>query len=242
MIQNQPVEAQILQHFLDSPIRSYALGFKCYTMFPLWMLSCLLNEDWLDDGVLNALAELAYFRSYTIPPLLLDFPVSEPPPSPYLILPTTFLQDLQALYPREIYNFNLRSLHDRLQKTPVSKIIMLSLNNQHYSTYVYSTEDGSLTHYCTLGSYPLPLELFCWFLKGVPSLPQPDTIIAGDGPIQPAGSGSCGIAAYTEAMYRAGIEPHQWSHRLSSMFRNEALVNLITLNWIAKKSVGSLLF
>ncbi|KAJ7163203.1 hypothetical protein C8R46DRAFT_1281573, partial [Mycena filopes] len=68
-----------LDQFLNLAIRKPIFGF-CVTTFPLWMLACLLEEQWLHEDVLNALAELMYFSHAA---------ASDPNTPSTLIFPTT---------------------------------------------------------------------------------------------------------------------------------------------------------
>ncbi|KAJ7211730.1 hypothetical protein GGX14DRAFT_321479, partial [Mycena pura] len=57
---NALLSGQELKLFLLSSILTPISGFGI-SSFPLWKLSCLLNEAWLHEDVLNALAEMLYF-------------------------------------------------------------------------------------------------------------------------------------------------------------------------------------
>ncbi|KIJ19113.1 hypothetical protein PAXINDRAFT_69699 [Paxillus involutus ATCC 200175] len=57
------------------------------TDFPLWKLGCLLDENWLEEDVLNALAELLYFRI-----------AEKPDTAAFLFLPMSFFNDARQLY------------------------------------------------------------------------------------------------------------------------------------------------
>ncbi|PBK61693.1 hypothetical protein ARMSODRAFT_861747, partial [Armillaria solidipes] len=51
----------IFETLLRSPINQPICGFYC-TDFPLWKLGYLLDENWVEEDVMNAAAELCYFR------------------------------------------------------------------------------------------------------------------------------------------------------------------------------------
>ena len=50
----------VLVDFLNTRIFGKAQGFYV-AEFPLWQLGCLLQENWLEEDILNCMAELLYF-------------------------------------------------------------------------------------------------------------------------------------------------------------------------------------
>jgi hypothetical protein len=52
---------EIIEHFQNEGIKTPIAGFHVME-FPLWKLGCLLNKEWLEEDILNAMVELLYFR------------------------------------------------------------------------------------------------------------------------------------------------------------------------------------
>ena len=85
---------QFREEFLRQPICSHILGFHI-TKFPLWKLGNLLGETWVEEDVMNAIAELTYFTAAT-------FSSGSPNTTPaYLYLPTHFFSDASRLYQQD---------------------------------------------------------------------------------------------------------------------------------------------
>ncbi|KAJ8582779.1 hypothetical protein M405DRAFT_687913, partial [Rhizopogon salebrosus TDB-379] len=56
-----PISPNHAAVFLTSSILHPIQGFHV-TDFPLWRLGCLLDENWVDEDILNGMAELLYFQ------------------------------------------------------------------------------------------------------------------------------------------------------------------------------------
>ncbi|TFK33806.1 hypothetical protein BDQ12DRAFT_657550, partial [Crucibulum laeve] len=56
------IHDKIVGRLLDSPITMAIRGFYI-TQFPLWKLGYLLDETWVEEDILNAMAELVYFKA-----------------------------------------------------------------------------------------------------------------------------------------------------------------------------------
>ncbi|KAJ7843987.1 hypothetical protein B0H14DRAFT_2358824 [Mycena olivaceomarginata] len=118
------VPSSELERFLALPIRLLIRGFYGAD-FPLWKLSCLLQEEWVHDDVLNALAELLYFQQAALADTSL--------PST-LILPTHFLNDARYLFDKSprLLSANLAALRCRIERTSVDKIFALNCSSNHF--------------------------------------------------------------------------------------------------------------
>ncbi|KAG1811319.1 hypothetical protein EV424DRAFT_1327683, partial [Suillus variegatus] len=55
-----PISRTAAMKFLSLSITQHIRGFHI-TEFPLWKLGCLLDENWVEEDVLNGMAELLYF-------------------------------------------------------------------------------------------------------------------------------------------------------------------------------------
>ena len=63
--------------------------------FPLWKLGYFLSEEWLQDEVLDGLAELVYFK--TAATAVPNNTTPNQPPT-FLYLPTSILNEARALF------------------------------------------------------------------------------------------------------------------------------------------------
>ena len=124
--------------FLDLPFNRPFQGTKS-AAFPLYMLKCMVGEEYLEDDVADTLVELLYFLATT---------ENEPntvAPS-VLYLPTRFTKLICARHQfpaaSRTYGPSLELLRHRLRTTSIKTILMLHLEVSHFSAYKY--EDGRL--------------------------------------------------------------------------------------------------
>ena len=147
----------ILQRFRNYAITSPINGFYS-TKFPLWKLGYFLSEEWLQDEVLDGLAELVYFKAAATAVSESDTTQATPghPPT-FLYLPTSILNKAQALFNQtggREYGPNLEALRQRIQSTahmwPVTHIGFLDCSMEHYSGYLLTAfqhlQHGDLLH------------------------------------------------------------------------------------------------
>jgi len=116
------------------------------TEFLLWKLGCLLDEDWLEEDVLNAMAELLYFRI-----------AAEADDVDFVYLPTLAFNDARWLYASDkpVYGPNLTAFRHLLSEEPIETITFNVWHNNHYHAFHYNSTDGSLIHgYSQHGSAP----------------------------------------------------------------------------------------
>jgi hypothetical protein len=229
----QVLDGAHLAVFRQFRIHDSLCGMKSSYTTPLHMLACFCGETWIEDGFVDALGQFLYFKAGAVSNELSD---SE---APVLIFPTIFLSELQILYDKKVVNFNVRAFRERLRLTTVRKVVFTEIREGHYSCYMYDAGLGTITHFCSIRSAPLRdfVGLFKWMLEGVDEFeyPRPVAIDTGDSPIQPAGSGSCGIVTCNRIALVAGVETRVWSHLSSRAFRNEALGELLAYHVIAGK-------
>lgn len=102
----------VLQDFSRYTVTSPINGFHS-TKFPLWKLGYFLDEEWLQDEVLDGLAELAYFKAAATA-VSSDSDNTTPSRAPtFLYLPTSILREARALFSQtggQDYGPNIRAL------------------------------------------------------------------------------------------------------------------------------------
>lgn len=216
----------IFDHFEGQRIKSLISGFHG-TDFPLWKLACLLDEEWLEEDVLNAMAELLYFRT-----------AAATGNTAFVYLPTSIFNDARQLYhtvPR-VYGPNLANVRRLLSLNSVTKIASSVLHESHFHGFIYDNQEGILKHGDSKHSAP-PLDvlpIMAWILVDLhyklPKNVEEDAInLQGD-----AGSnGSCAIAAHNFVGYRVTSDVPQWIASAASAFRDQALTELIVYHCCA---------
>ncbi|KAJ7087023.1 hypothetical protein C8R43DRAFT_1173898, partial [Mycena crocata] len=200
------------------------------TRTPLHSLSCLLDENWALEDVLNARAELSYFR-HAATTLGQD-------PS-FLFLTTHFINECRRLHdaPNQPYSSNLVDLRERIRAGFVQTIGFVSWTTDHYSALVKcSVEDfehgDSLHHDIS----PDLIPILCWAFGGLRNYQscQPKTgTIDLQSPV--FGGGSCGIAAVNFVEVRGGLPVQRWRAWESAQFRDEYLRDLLLYHLLARK-------
>jgi hypothetical protein len=190
----------------------------------------LLDENWVDEDILNGMAELLYFQ------LAAALPDTAPG---FLFLPTSFFNDARHLYyaqtPR-IFSQNFVALRDRLHNSDVQSMGFIVWHNNHYAAYFYKrSESAWLLHSDSQGLKPAPdvLEIFSWLLSGLSNYPIPQYIQEGARALQSVGSGSCGIAAHNFVESLANHSVPYWDDLTSPVFRQKALREMIVYHGVA---------
>ncbi|KAF9005381.1 hypothetical protein BDZ89DRAFT_1145151 [Hymenopellis radicata] len=114
--------AAVLPSFMDTHILAPICGLFS-TDFPMWKLGYLLAETWVEEDVMNGLAEVTYFRLAATQSRIL-----------HLYLPTTFLLNTLESFPTQQLSPPLRALRQRLHSThlPV-QIGFLRWKEDHYT-------------------------------------------------------------------------------------------------------------
>lgn len=220
--------SDVVEKFKRACIMSPVSGFFV-TAFPLWQLGCLLNENWLEEDVLNSMAELLYFRTAAT--------TSQGNDPSFIFLPTTFFNDARRLYqesPRQ-YSSNIRDLRSRLRASSFTSAGFLICENDHFSGYYYRCHvPPLLEHGDSMGGAITPeaLPIFQWTLSGLDCVP-PSSVVSTRVPRQKMAVGSCGVAAhnFVESHINPGVP--QWTDKSSDSFRQVALRDLILFHSIA---------
>jgi hypothetical protein len=124
-----------------------------------------LDEDWLEEDVLNAMAELLYFRI-----------AAEADDMDFVYLSTLAFNDARRLYASDkpVYGPNLTAFRHLLSEEPIETITFNVWHNDHYHAFCYNSTDGSLIHGDSQhGSAPGDvLPIINWLLRGT-SYPRP---------------------------------------------------------------------
>ena len=229
----------VLRDFLLSERISASIQGFFVTDFPLWKFAYLLDETWIEEDIMNALAELAYFVHAISSQD--DVPMS-------LYLPTNFISDARRLYhqhPR-VYSPELLALRNRLTSTRVECIAFLECTNYHYSAFILNRSQlALLKHSDSLGHLASDdiLPILRWILSGT-NYPLPIHIHEIDAPRQAAsgtGSGSCGIAAHDFVLRHLAVDSSsnlcpQWTSLESPRFRDDALLDLVEYHYLVSKT------
>lgn len=206
--------------FLSLSITQHIRGFHI-TEFPLWKLGCLLDENWVEEDVLNGMAELLYFRLAS---------ASKCSCSDFLFLPTSFFNDARYLYAQQpqVFSQNIAALRDRLCGSDVQTMGFIVWDNNHFAAYFYN-KSTQLLHNDSMGREPASdvLNIFSWILTGLSNYPPPHSVQKGALALQSSGSGSCGIAAHNFVESLVDESVPYWDNVSSLEFRKKALQEMI---------------
>ncbi|KAF8577471.1 hypothetical protein K439DRAFT_1533343 [Ramaria rubella] len=164
-------------------------AFSTAASMPLWEFGTLTGENWLCDDILNSYGELAYFRHLAINPLR---------EVQYLQLTTHFFQEAEPLYNQtpHLYSPNLIDIRSRLCSSRFRGFRIKLWDENHWSSYFYNWSNV-LEHRDSLDRPPMPkvLDILNWVIDGI-GIPSVEHFLTVSGPLQPSGSGSCGIIAH----------------------------------------------
>jgi hypothetical protein len=229
----------VLERFSGLQITSPIRGFYS-TQFPLWKLGYFLGEEWLQDSVLDGLAEMQYFKTGAT-----SAPLDAPPT--FLFLPTSFLSEARLLYSQNGtrgYSRELRALRERIQHTAVSHIGFLNYSTYHYSSYVL--ESSRILEYGdSLHGDPADdiLPILRWLLSGL-GVDLPTDVRRGimDHQGVGGGDGSCAIAAHNFVACRMDSTIERWMARSSWKVRDSLLRELCLYHHVALGAVGVCVF
>ena len=227
----------VLQHFGRFTITSPINGFHT-TKFPLWKLGYFLDEEWLQDEVLDGLAELTYFKAAAT-----ATPNDTSRPPTFLYLPTSILREARALFSQtggRDYGPNIRALHQRIQSTTVTHIGFLDCGVNHYSAYLL-TAFRHLQHGDSLHRVPASdiLPILQWILAGLET-ESPAVIESGIMDLQgrDGGDGSCAIAAHNFIACAADSALNRWTSPNSRKVRDQLLHELCIYHEVASEVEG----
>lgn len=227
----------VLVDFLNTRIFGKAQGFYV-AEFPLWQLGCLLQENWLEEDILNCMAELLYFRVSV---------TAADTSQVFLYPPTNFFTDARRSFystPRQ-YSAELLALRERVRIAPKCEIGFNACLNSHFSAYYHgSTCYADLEHGDSLHQPHASdiLEIFQWIFSGVMDderIPwHVKTDLGARQGMGNGGDGSCGIASHNFSERRIDADIPHWSGPTSHIFRDRALRDLLVYHHIASKRHG----
>lgn len=225
----------LLQKFGRLNITSPVHGLYS-TKFPLWKLGYFLEEEWLQDEVLDGLAELVYFQAGAN-----SVHIGASPSALYL--PTAFMNEARILFHEKgtrQYSPELQALRERIQRTNVNQIGFLDYSTNHYSSYMLEAfcvlQHGDSMHRDPASDVvPILQWVFSGLSIGGPISVQPGFI---DRQGRGGGDGSCGIAAHN--FIACAIDPtvSRWMAPSSREVRNSLLRELCIYNDIASEAAG----
>lgn len=201
-------------------------------VLPLWKLDCLLDEAWLEEDAMDAIAEIAYFRIGA--QTMADLRAMEPS---FLYLPTSFFTDACFLYSNSTlgrrYSGNLMALRERLVNTDIRWVSWVVCDGQHYISYVYDVQQGTLEYGDSSHGPPdnEVLEVWRWILDGT-GHPKPNQLDAGtiERQMSRAGSGSCGVAAHNFIVSKVDRSLPLWQPEHSQQHRDGHLRDILMTN------------
>lgn len=227
--------SELRQNFGRLNITSSVHGLYS-TNFPLWKLGYFLGEEWLQDSILDGLAEIQYFKTGVA-----LVPIGASPT--FLFLPTGFMHEARRLYHNQAitgYSRELRALRERIRHTVVMQIGFLDHSTNHYSSY--SMESFHLLkHGDSMHREPANdvLPILHWVLSGL-STNLPLSIEMGimDRQGRGGGEGSCGIAAHNFVACEIDPALPRWTAQSSRDVRDHLLRELCLYNHIASETVG----
>jgi hypothetical protein len=232
---NNILPSHVIQRFSHYAITSPINGFYS-TKFPLWKLGYFLGEEWLQDEVLDALAELVYFKA-----AITTSSVPDSTAPTFLYLPTSLFNEARVLFhgtAKRQYGPNLEALRQRIQCTTIDHIGFLDYNTNHYSGYIL-TAFQHLQHGDSLHRAPAKdiLPILEWILSGLdtgsPGVAEPGIMdLQGRG----GGDGSCAIAAHNFIACVADSTLNRWTSPTSRDVRDQLLRELCIYHKFASDS------
>jgi hypothetical protein len=204
------------------------------TRAPIYTLGCLLGEGWATEDVLNARAELLYFRRAAA------FFGEEPS---MLFLPTSFINDCRKLLqlPNTPYSAEIISVRARIRSGNIDMLGFVGWTSNHYSAIfklsIADLEHGDSLH---LPAAPDILRILRWAFAGLRHYePAQNLVHIKPGLIDRqttlAGGGSCGIAAMNFIEFRVGLGAPRWRSTESTKFRDAFLRELLLYHLLARE-------
>ncbi|KAH6874625.1 hypothetical protein BKA70DRAFT_1480019 [Coprinopsis sp. MPI-PUGE-AT-0042] len=239
--QQHPQLKHAVDHFLSSSIGEQLRGFLSAKSQVLYAAT-LLRENWVDEEIFNALAEIAYLRQF-IPSSSLK------PRRRLLFLPTYFLSHIEQAFSGvpHLSTSNITNLRQRISgksagSSPVDGAVIFKLDGRHYTTYIYPFSSATLIHADSL--HHLPAQgvrslvnhfIRLCFHEQVSGFTTGE--IARQG--QAGGEGSCGITALNFAQVWGNSDTPVWVPSHSRNFRMSALRDLILYHYLASNVPGA---
>ncbi|KAE9409027.1 hypothetical protein BT96DRAFT_985351 [Gymnopus androsaceus JB14] len=219
----------IVEHFRHACITGVIHGFLG-SDYPMWKLGTLLDENYVDEEVINSLAELLYLRQAANA-------FGEPT---FLFLPTFFFNNVTH-HEGDICGPNVQAFRDRLNALPytIRGFAFLACLNRHYTGYFY--DRTCLMFADTLsngaaGIAHIALKATQQLIEGI-NLPQTAAIVEGGVSLQGPGSGSCGIGALAWIEKQVNSSTPAWTNETSGAHRDRALSDLLLYNMVSESTL-----
>ncbi|PPR02896.1 hypothetical protein CVT24_002280, partial [Panaeolus cyanescens] len=228
------IESMRHYHFVK-PIK----GFLS-TEFPLYKISDLLDEIWVEEDIVNGLAEILYLRAFCAgssprDDFDIDHSLSDLSgnyQSNVLVLPTSFFTGASHQYfeGNGQYTRELIQIRQRLQDSlHIEAIAIIITDHSHYTTLICE-KDGTMCYGDSLGGNITEpnLDIIRWALKDVWKFMGP--VRRGEITRQSStglGSGSCALAALNFIERRIFIDADMWTNETASLSRDVGLCSMI---------------
>ncbi|KAJ6452558.1 hypothetical protein C8R47DRAFT_998072, partial [Mycena vitilis] len=201
---------------------------------PLHTLGCLLNECWVIEDVMNARAELLYFRRAAF------FDDEEPS---LVFLATSFFNDCRQLMaqPNAPYSPEIIAVRERIRSGLVDIVTFVGWTRDHYSAiYKFFLTDLELGDSMHLPAASDVLPILRWALAdlGLFTPPAAQTFIKRgliDRQNTLAGGGSCGVAALNFIETRIDPSVPRWLAKDSALFRDKFLQDILLYHLLARR-------
>ncbi|KAF7293814.1 hypothetical protein HMN09_01177200 [Mycena chlorophos] len=231
------LSGQLLADFKACRFGETIAGFHV-SRSAVWDLSCIVDEDWLTDDVVNLRLEQMYYMCAAETP-------GEDPAA--LLLPVQFFVDARtqhtagdSQYPAEI-----TALRRRLASGSVESLGFISWTDSHYSATCKSLEE-SFNFGDSLHRDPPSdmLPILRWVFAGLEYFaPRPGQTRIATGTIDRQsskhGHGSCGPAALNYIEMSLGLQgSKRWKANKATAFRNSLLQHLLVYHLVAKKKTS----
>ncbi|KAJ7511950.1 hypothetical protein B0H11DRAFT_2371455 [Mycena galericulata] len=217
---------ELIEELNSTFFASHSLGFM--------LLRRRFMTSWVLEDVLNARAEMIYFRRGAV--------FFEEEPS-FLFLPTSFINDCRTLMalPHAPYSAELVRLRGRIRSGKVDMLGFVNWRNDHFSgIFKFALSDLLLGDSLHLPAAPDILPILRWAFYGLHDFAPPPTqthIESGliDRQRTLVGGGSCGIAAMNFVENRVGLDIPRWRAAQSARFRDSVLRELLLFHLIAPR-------
>ncbi|KAF7293813.1 hypothetical protein HMN09_01177100 [Mycena chlorophos] len=231
------LSGQLLADFKACRFGETIAGFHV-SRSAVWDLSCIVDEDWLTDDVVNLRLEQMYYMCAAETP-------GEDPAA--LLLPVQFFVDARTQHTADDsqYPAEITALRRRLASGSVESLGFISWTDSHYSATCKSLEE-SFNFGDSLHRDPPSdmLPILRWVFAGLEYFaPRPGQtrIIAGtiDRQSSKHGHGSCGPAALNYIEMSLGLQgSKRWKANKATAFRNSLLQHLLVYHLVAKKKTS----
>lgn len=191
---SQSVPPAIVNHFVNSPIRSPFSGFT--TGARTFQIGSIVGQYEVDEDMVDFQLELLYLRTAlqgTLKHFILPMPFAPALLQAYRTFPHYFPPHLSALR---------TAIHSAVQASTFGSISFIECAGFHFTPYHFA-RSGRFSWGNSLPGPPPHLadlrDAFEWFLSDLP-LPKPNPCVDMAMPLQAVGSRDCALFAYAGLM------------------------------------------